>query len=66
MLAELAEENNAGIVVLTESHLKEDIRDAEIKIDELEIFRTDREAYKNGGVIIYVKSKLNLGAKYLL
>ena len=66
MLAELAEENNAGIVVLTESHLKEDIRDAEIKIDEFEIFRTDREAYKNGGVIIYVKSKLNLGAKCLL
>ena len=66
MLSEFAEENNAGLLILTESHLTKDVCDAEVAIDGFEIFRSDREGYRNGGVIIYAKSHIQLGLKVLL
>ena len=51
MLAEMAKESNAGVLLLTESHLIPDIKDTEIQIPDYKIYRTDRECFKNGGVI---------------
>ena len=40
-------------------------KDAEINIAGFNIYRTDRKDYKNGGVIFYIKSNLNLGVNKL-
>ena len=64
-LHDLPEEINAGKIMLTESHLHEEIKDAEIKIDGFDIYRTDRMNFKCGGVIIYIRSSLNLGVSKL-
>ena len=42
MLSELAVEENAGIIALTESHLNSDIMDAEVEMPDFELFRSDR------------------------
>ena len=42
MLSEISSEENACIIVLTESHLKEEVKDAEIKITIYDHFRSDR------------------------
>ena len=51
--------------MLTESHLNDEIKDAEIKIDGYKIYRADRKNFKQGGAIIYLKTSLNLGAREL-
>ena len=66
MLAEFASETNAGVIILTESHLSEEIKDGEIQIPGFEIYRTDRSGFKNGGVVAYLRTALNLGVKLLL
>ena len=66
MLAEIADEVNAGIMMFTESHLNKDIRDAEVNIENFEMVRADREEHKNGGIVTYIRSELNLGVKILL
>ena len=66
MLCEIASESNAGIIMLTESHLKEDIKDAEVKISGFDLSRTDRVNFKNGGIVIYIRSDLGLGVRPLL
>ena len=66
MLGELAEDCNASILMLTESHLTSEVWDAEIHIEGFEVHRTDRIGFRNGGVIIYVKSMLNLGFRVAL
>ena len=60
MLAEMAEENYAGLIMLTESPLTKEIRDAEVQIRGFDLYRADRSNFKNGGVALYVKSSLNL------
>ena len=65
MIHDLAEELEAGIIMLTESHLNEEVRDAEIKIHGFDIHRMDRKNFKCGGVIFYIKSNLNLGVRNL-
>ena len=65
MLKELADENNCGLIMLTETHLNDQIIDAEIQMHDFEIIRADRSDYKNGGVAIYVRSSLNLGVRKL-
>ena len=66
MLGEIAAEMNAGVIMLTESHLNKDIIDAEVKISGFDIYRTDRINFKNGGVAIFIRTELNLGVKTLL
>ena len=63
MLHDLADELNVGIIMLTETHLNSDIKDAEIGIHGFDIYRSDRNGSKNGGVMVYLKSSLNLGTK---
>ena len=58
MLSEISSEENACIIALTESHLKEEIKDAEIKITGYDHFRSDRHHNKKGGVIVYIKDEL--------
>ena len=65
LLHDLANEVNAGIILLTETHLNEEIKDAEIDIAGFDIYRSDRQGFKNGGVLMYMKSSLNLGTKQL-
>ena len=66
MLGELAEDCNAGLLMLTESHLTNEVRDAEITIEGFEIHRTDRVGFRNGGVLIYARSTLSLGLRVVL
>lgn len=57
LLAEIAHNDNAVIISLTESHLTENIREAEINIPHYTYFRTDRSNQrKKGGVVTYVMS----------
>ena len=65
MLAEMASEMNVGVMIFTESHLREEIRDGEIEVENYEIFRVDRKEFRNGGIIAYVQINLNLGVKNL-
>ena len=66
MLSDIASERNASLILLTETHLNEEVRDAEIQIDGFDSYRTDRIGHKNGGVVVYVKTNLNLGASVKL
>ncbi|KAG0702385.1 hypothetical protein GWK47_002865 [Chionoecetes opilio] len=51
----MAQTENACIISLTETHLTEEIREAEIKIPNFVPYRTDRpKQKKKGGVITYV------------
>ena len=65
MIKELAIERNSQLISLTESHLNEDILDAEINIDGFDIFRADRNQTTKGGVIVYIKKETAASAKML-
>ncbi len=66
-LSETAQEEKALILALTESHLNDDIRDAEIMIDNYTIFRTDRSNHrKKGGVISYIHNQVASNTQVLL
>ena len=54
-LGELIKESDNMIpfFVLCETHLKEQILDAEVSIPEYNLLRADRSVRKNGGVAIY-------------
>ena len=45
------------MIILTESHLKPEVLDAEINIDSFQLLRCDREHRKNGGVLAYISNK---------
>ena len=51
--------------MLTETHLNNEIKDAGVNIQGFDLYRCDRTNFKNGGVIIYARSSLNLGIKQL-
>ena len=64
MLSEIALENSASIICLTESHLSPNIRDAEVAIKGYQIFRTERaNEVSRGGIIVYIKHGLEPQAK---
>ena len=54
----LANQLNAFIVCLTETHLSNEVFDANIHINGFTPFRCDRSNRKGGGVMIYVKDNL--------
>ena len=59
MLSEIAIENNASFICLTESHLHPEVRDAEVAIKGYQTFRTEREnETSRGGIIVYLKDGL--------
>lgn len=67
MISELAHDQQALIVVLTEYHLLETIKDAEIMIENYISFRTDRaKNRKKGGIITYIKDSISAYTKELL
>ena len=58
-LRDTATESNAPFIVLTETHLKPEILDAEVKIEGWSLYRTDRGPLKShGGVAIYLRNDL--------
>ena len=59
-LANLANLNNNDIMSLTESHLSEDITDAEVHIDGWASVRCDRHKRYGGGIITYIKDKFTI------
>ena len=65
-LGELANDKNAIIIALTESHLKSHILDAEISIPGFQVFRSDRKDHINkGGVITFIKEEYASGVETL-
>ena len=66
MIKELAIEQNAQIISLTESHLSDDLHEAEISIEGYNVFRKDRtNNRRRGGVITYLKDNLAITAQEL-
>ena len=66
LLSELAQKERALIIALTESHLSDNIKEAEIKIQNYVPFRTDRsDQRKNGGVITYIHNELAVSTDML-
>ena len=61
LLKDIAFETNAMVIALTESHLSQDIKDSEIKIEGYDPYRSDRLHGEKGGILVYIKSSLGLG-----
>ena len=53
-------EKEAFAVMLTESHLSDNILDCEVSIDGWSTFRADRTFRTGGGVITYVSDKITV------
>ena len=51
--------NNSIGIALIETWLSEDISDAEIQIENFDIFKTDRVNCARGGAALYLRSDLN-------
>ena len=45
-------------ITITETWLKPYINDAQINIENYNVFRADRKAFKNGGALIYIHNKI--------
>ena len=52
-LYELGKQINSVIVALNESELRSDIRDAEVKMNDHQLFRADRQQCLNKGVLLF-------------
>ena len=52
MIGELAKECNAGIIMLTESHLTDEVLDAEVNLEGFETYRTGTQGFKISSVIV--------------
>ena len=65
-IREMAINENAVIVALTESHLRESIRDAEVKMPHFQHYRADRSnGRKQGGVIVYVRDEFSTDCRVM-
>lgn len=59
MLEEIGAEYNGALICVTESHLRNEIRDAEIEMKGYEMYRADRaNDRKKGGVVIYARDDI--------
>ena len=58
-LADMCKEQNCEFLALTETHMDDDVLDAEVGIKDYDIYRQDRVGRKNGGVLIYIKKHYN-------
>ena len=59
-LKNLSETKDPFLIMMTESHLSENILDCEVAINGWSTFRTDRVNRTGGGVISYVTDKLTV------
>ena len=66
LLQEIANNDKLALLALTETHLHRDILDAEVKIQNYEIFRTDRRDRSHGGVAIYIDKNLAASTDILI
>ena len=57
-LTDICQVHSNDILILTESHLSEKVKDCEIKINDYDIHRCDRNGRSHGGVLVYTRSKL--------
>ena len=58
-MRDTALESNAPFIVLTETHLKPEILDAEVKIEGYSLYRADRGPDRtHGGVAVYLRNNL--------
>ena len=65
-LRDLASEQNALIISLTESHVNENILDAEIAMTGYDLFKQNRQAgIRKGGILTYIRSDMAVSAKVL-
>ena len=65
-MKEIALENEAILISLTESHLNDNILDAEIKIPGFQIFRSDRPSnIQKGGIILYIRDDISASTKLI-
>lgn len=62
-LKELAEEVDPMFIALTETHLRGEVKEAEISITNYSPYRVDRETRSHGGVITYIRNDLAEDAK---
>ena len=62
-LAELVKKNKYMYIAVTESHLKAEIRSAEVSIDN---YRADKKDRSHGGVGLYVRNNLAARAKVIM
>ena len=58
-LASLVDHYHPKIVGITESWCNSDTHDAEIKLNNYNVYRTDRQFGKGGGIILYVHNSLH-------
>jgi exonuclease III len=65
LLQELALQNKYAFIALTETHLHEDVFDAEISIKNYVIYRADRMGRSHGGVAVYLEQRLAVSARVL-
>ena len=64
MIKDIATAEKALILSFTESHLNDNIVDAEINIENYSMYRGDRiEGIKKGGVLVYIRNDLAASAK---
>lgn len=61
-LSDLASENNAIAIAVTESHLNEGDQDCEVAIKGWSHIRGDRKDKSGGGVIVYVKENYTISS----
>lgn len=57
-ITETALEQDLMLIALTESHLRPEVRDAEVRVKNYTSFRRDRNTRSHGGVITYVRDDL--------
>ena len=61
LVKELAIQNNSMAIAITETHLSEQVLDAEVNMDGFELKRSDRKDGAKGGVMVYLRKDLGLG-----
>ena len=63
-LMDLANEKKSFMINLTKTHLSEEIKDEELRMDGWTIVRSDRDSRGGGGAIIYVRENLTISEEY--
>ena len=58
MLRDLMVKSRSNLLIVTESHLNDNILDAEIQMDGYDLIRGDRKERSHGGVAIYTSSNI--------
>jgi exonuclease III len=55
VLSDISLSEDIQMMIMVESHMKEDVKDEELHVPGFKIYRCDRKDREQGGVIIYVR-----------